>query len=51
MTCTYLTSLDRECGRDATHGPHSQYCRFHSVLHEFETNCGDPAKLREAVKQ
>ena len=44
--CRYITSLDRECGRLATHGEH---CRFHHVLHQFEINCGDPAALREAV--
>lgn len=34
MTCLYVTSLGRECGRP-TNG---QHCDFHAVLHEFETN-------------
>lgn len=43
MTCTYITSLDRPCGRPATNGEH---CAFHAVLHEFET---DPCKLLNAT--
>ena len=46
MTCPYITSLERACGRASTHGEH---CRFHSVLHEFETNCGSPEELRRAI--
>ena len=48
MTCPYITSLERACGRASTHGEH---CAFHAVLHKFETNCGDPAILREALKR
>jgi hypothetical protein len=34
VTCKYVTSLDRECGRPATQpGPH---CDFHSVLAQLE---------------
>jgi hypothetical protein len=44
--CRYITSLDRPCGRNQTHG---RYCRFHSVLHEFEINCGSPVDLRQAI--
>ena len=43
MTCPYITTLERACGRASTHGEH---CAFHSVLHEFET---DPAKLLNAT--
>lgn len=46
MTCPYITSLERECGRTSTH---SRFCAFHAVLHEFETNCGDPSALRIAI--
>lgn len=38
MTCPYVTSLDKPCGRPATTGEH---CAFHAVLHEFETECED----------
>jgi hypothetical protein len=31
--CIYFTSLDRECGREATTGEH---CDFHSVLVQLE---------------
>lgn len=41
--CRYITSLDKPCGRTETHG---RYCRFHAVLHEFET---DPCKLLNAT--
>jgi hypothetical protein len=36
VTCPYVTSLGRPCGRPSTNGEH---CDFHGVLHEFETNC------------
>lgn len=32
-TCKYVTSLDRECGREATTGEH---CDFHSVLDQLD---------------
>lgn len=41
--CPYITSLDRECGRLATHG---EFCAFHDVLHQFET---DPCKSLNAT--
>lgn len=31
--CTYQTSLNRECGREATTGPH---CDFHAVLSQLD---------------
>jgi hypothetical protein len=34
MTCPYITTLERACGRASTHG---DFCRFHSVLNDFET--------------
>lgn len=33
MTCKYVTSLDRECGREATTGEH---CDFHAVLAQLD---------------
>lgn len=33
MTCVYVTSLDRECGREATSGEH---CDFHAVLAQLD---------------
>jgi hypothetical protein len=38
MTCAYLTSLGRECGREATSG---QHCDFHAVLAEFDAYARD----------
>lgn len=32
-TCSYVTSLDRECGREATTGP---YCDHHAVLAQLD---------------
>lgn len=29
MTCPYITTLERACGRASTHGEH---CRFHHIL-------------------
>lgn len=43
MTCPYINTLERECGREATH---DGFCGLHSVLHAFET---DPAKLLNAT--
>lgn len=34
VTCPYITTLERACGRASTHGEH---CGFHAVLHDFET--------------
>jgi len=33
VTCGYLTSLDRECGREATNGEH---CDLHAVLAQLD---------------
>lgn len=33
MTCRYINSLDRECGREATSGEH---CDLHAVLSQLD---------------
>ena len=41
--CTYVTSLDRECGREATTG---QHCDFHAVLAQLDDfDFHDPAPI------
>lgn len=41
--CAYVTSLDRECGREATTGPH---CDLHAVLAQLDDfDFHDPAPI------
>lgn len=47
MTCPYVTSLDRPCGRDSTH---DEYCGFHAVLVAFESDCLPPADQPSVVQ-
>ena len=55
MTCPYITSLERACGRPSTCG---DYCPFHGLLFLYEQDNGATCKslpqriagLREAAR-
>lgn len=48
MTCPYINSLKRACGRASTHGP---FCGLHYILHTIEREVMDETKAREFLKR
>lgn len=49
MTCPYVTTLERPCGRQLADG--NEHCPFHAVLRQFEDDYRDltPDEIREQV--